>query len=84
MCCAYPTLPVEFCRLNNLNTLYGRWYEWWEKAGFFVADPKSKQAPFVIVRLALWNLFFLSSLVGFNVLLVAGQLFFLSCLTLVC
>lgn len=26
-----------------------RWYEWWEKSGFFVADPESKKPPFVIV-----------------------------------
>ncbi|CAN5964772.1 unnamed protein product [Sphagnum jensenii] len=25
------------------------WYEWWEKSGFFVADPESKKPPFVIV-----------------------------------
>ncbi len=27
-----------------------RWYEWWEKSGFFIADPESKKPPFVIVR----------------------------------
>lgn len=28
-----------------------RWYEWWEKSGYFVADPHSKKPPFVIVSL---------------------------------
>lgn len=30
-------------------TCWFRWYEWWEKAGYFVADANSSKPPFVIV-----------------------------------
>ena len=33
-----------------LFDLVVRWYAWWEKAGFFVADAKSSKPKFVIVR----------------------------------
>ena len=32
---------------------WSRWYEWWEKSGFFVADAKSTKPSFVIVSLFL-------------------------------
>ena len=32
---------------------WSRWYEWWEKSGFFVADAKSSKPSFVIVSLFL-------------------------------
>ncbi|KAH8956761.1 hypothetical protein BDL97_07G059200 [Sphagnum fallax] len=33
----------------NPKAVEASWYEWWEKSGFFVADPESKKPPFVIV-----------------------------------
>lgn len=53
--CLFPYCQIQSCFLNTLYHLFlffppCRWYEWWEKSGFFVADPKSKKPPFVIVR----------------------------------
>ncbi len=48
---------ISFCFFSPC-----KWYEWWEKSGFFVADPESKKPPFVIVRFCSitseWGLFF--------------------------
>ena len=38
-------------KLTGIVSVVDRWYEWWEKSGYFVADPHSKKSPFVIVSL---------------------------------
>ncbi|KAH8936567.1 hypothetical protein BDL97_17G091900 [Sphagnum fallax] len=43
-------LAPEMAKSYNPKVVEASWYEWWEKSGFFVADPKSKKPPFVIVR----------------------------------
>eukprot|EP00250_Pteridium_aquilinum_P018434 c24085_g1_i3 orf=257-3421(-) len=42
-------LAPEMAKSYNPSAVEAGWYEWWEKAGFFVADPKRKGTPFVIV-----------------------------------
>ncbi|CAK9881852.1 unnamed protein product [Sphagnum jensenii] len=42
-------LAPEMAKSYNPKAVEASWYEWWEKSGFFVADPKSKKPPFVIV-----------------------------------
>lgn len=42
-------LAPEMAKSYNPNAVEASWYEWWEKSGFFVADPESKKPPFVIV-----------------------------------
>lgn len=42
-------LAPEMAKSYNPSAVEAGWYEWWEKAGFFEADPKRKDTPFVIV-----------------------------------
>ncbi|CAK9197057.1 unnamed protein product, partial [Sphagnum troendelagicum] len=42
-------LAPEMAKSYNPKAVEATWYEWWEKSGFFVADPESKKPPFVIV-----------------------------------
>ncbi|CAN5964502.1 unnamed protein product [Sphagnum jensenii] len=42
-------LALEMAKSYNPKAVEASWYEWWEKSGFFVADPESKKPPFVIV-----------------------------------
>ncbi|KAH7424251.1 hypothetical protein KP509_12G097300 [Ceratopteris richardii] len=51
-----PTLPgekknlaPEMAKSYNPAAVEAAWYEYWEKSGFFVADPTKKATPFVIV-----------------------------------
>ncbi|MCO5569532.1 hypothetical protein L7F22_023246 [Adiantum nelumboides] len=51
-----PTMPgekkklaSEMAKSYSPSAVEASWYEWWEKAGYFVADPAKKTAPFVIV-----------------------------------
>lgn len=51
-----PTVPGEkknlapdMAKSYNPAAVEASWYEWWEKAGYFVADPVKKTTPFVIV-----------------------------------
>lgn len=42
-------LAIEMAKSYNPAAVEAWWYQWWEKAGFFVADPLSNKQPFVIV-----------------------------------
>lgn len=42
-------LAPDMAKTYNPSVVETGWYEWWEKAGFFVADPAKKSLPFVIV-----------------------------------
>lgn len=48
---AFHNLPSFYLYFVDIVTCtcWFRWYEWWEKAGYFVADAKSSKPPFVIV-----------------------------------
>lgn len=41
------------CNAYLLCFVLFRWYEWWEKSKYFVADASSTKPPFVIVSLFL-------------------------------
>lgn len=42
-------LAPEMAKTYNPKAVEASWYEWWEKSGYFIADPHSKKPPFVIV-----------------------------------
>ncbi|CAK9263195.1 unnamed protein product [Sphagnum jensenii] len=60
-------LAPEMAKSYNPKAVEASWYEWWEKSGFFVADPESKKPPFVIDMLVRWR-----RMSGYNTLWVPG------------
>jgi valyl-tRNA synthetase len=45
----HPSKPAELAKAYEAKTIDSKWYEFWEKSGFFHADENSSKPPFCIV-----------------------------------